>query len=123
VNPSNRSGIDNPRATVSTLRIDGQCTLLLLENSGTFGSSIRTPKNLYDVGIGSVRKNNGRTSLKREEISHMPIGLVFARSSNIKGNAYRLISKIYYPNKTVLVRAVLTHAEYDKRIWKNDCEC
>lgn len=42
---------------------------------------------------------------------------------NIKGNAYRLISKIYYPNKTVLVRSVMTHAEYDKGIWKNDCEC
>jgi len=42
---------------------------------------------------------------------------------NIKGNAYRLISKIYYPNKTVLVRFVLTHAEYDRGRWKDDCEC
>ena len=42
---------------------------------------------------------------------------------NIKGNAYRLISKIYYPNKTVLDRIVLTHPEYDKGSWKYDCEC
>jgi mRNA interferase HigB len=42
---------------------------------------------------------------------------------NIKGHAYRLIGKIYYPNKTVLLRFVLTHAEYDKGAWKHDCEC
>jgi mRNA interferase HigB len=41
---------------------------------------------------------------------------------NIKGNAYRLISKIYYPNQVVLVRFVLTHADYNKGIWKHDCE-
>ncbi len=41
---------------------------------------------------------------------------------NIKGNSYRLISKIYYPNQVVLVRFVLTHADYDKGNWKHDCE-
>jgi len=42
---------------------------------------------------------------------------------NIGGNKYRLITKIYYPNKKVLIRFVLTHAEYDKKNYKNDCEC
>lgn len=42
---------------------------------------------------------------------------------NIKGNDYRLISKIYYPSQTALVRFVLTHADYDKEGWKNDCDC
>ena len=42
---------------------------------------------------------------------------------NIKGNAYRLVSKLYYPSQTLLVRFVLTHADYDKGGWKNDCEC
>jgi mRNA interferase HigB len=42
---------------------------------------------------------------------------------NLKGNDYRVISKIYYRNRTVLVRFVLTHAEYDKGNWKDDCEC
>ena len=37
---------------------------------------------------------------------------------NIKGNAYRLICEIYYERQVVLVRHVLTHAEYDKGDWK-----
>jgi mRNA interferase HigB len=37
---------------------------------------------------------------------------------NIKGNEYRLIAQIFYAEQTVLVRAVLTHAEYDRERWK-----
>lgn len=32
---------------------------------------------------------------------------------NIKGNAYRLVVKINYPYRTVYVRFIGTHAEYD----------
>jgi mRNA interferase HigB len=42
---------------------------------------------------------------------------------NIAGNSYRLVTKIYYPGKKVLVRFVLTHAEYNKEEYRNDCEC
>lgn len=41
---------------------------------------------------------------------------------NIKGNDFRLITKVYYP-ETILVRAVLTHSDYDSEKWKDDCEC
>ncbi|MGB7190158.1 MAG: type II toxin-antitoxin system HigB family toxin [Acidobacteriaceae bacterium] len=37
---------------------------------------------------------------------------------NIKGNAYRLIAEVYYESQVILVRAVLTHADYDKEGWK-----
>lgn len=40
---------------------------------------------------------------------------------NIKGNDYRLITKIYYENQKVLVRFVLTHRDYDKDKRKDDC--
>ena len=42
---------------------------------------------------------------------------------NIKGNSYRLITKIYFNSQLILIRSVGTHAEYDKGDWKNDCEC
>jgi mRNA interferase HigB len=40
---------------------------------------------------------------------------------NIRGNAYRLISWINYETQKVFIKHVLTHADYDKEDWKNDC--
>ena len=37
---------------------------------------------------------------------------------NIKGNDYRLITRIVYRSQTIFVVGVLTHAEYDKDKWK-----
>ena len=37
---------------------------------------------------------------------------------NIKGNTYRLVAEIYYPDQVLLVRHILTHADYDKGDWK-----
>jgi mRNA interferase HigB len=37
---------------------------------------------------------------------------------NMGGNKYRLITAIHYNRRKVFVRAVLTHAEYDKSRWK-----
>ena len=39
---------------------------------------------------------------------------------NIGGNNYRLITKINFLKQRVYIRAVLTHAEYDKDNWKKD---
>lgn len=41
---------------------------------------------------------------------------------NIRGNHFRLITKINFGAQTVLVLYVLTHGEYDKKRWKKeDC--
>ncbi len=37
---------------------------------------------------------------------------------NLGGNKVRLIAAIHYNQKKVYIRAVLTHAEYDKDQWK-----
>lgn len=42
---------------------------------------------------------------------------------DIRGNSYWLITIILYPVKHVYVRYVLTHSEYDKGKWKDDCNC
>lgn len=39
---------------------------------------------------------------------------------NISGNKYRLIARVEFKRQRVYIRAVLTHAEYDKDKWKND---
>ena len=48
-----------------------------------------------------------------------PVGLctVF----NIKGNDFRLITRIDYALQTVTLKSFLTHAEYDRGSWKKDC--
>ncbi len=33
---------------------------------------------------------------------------------NIKGNTYRLIVAVYFPNRTMFIKFIGTHAEYDK---------
>jgi len=37
---------------------------------------------------------------------------------NIKGNHYRLIAEVFFASQVILVRHVLTHAEYDKGGWR-----
>jgi mRNA interferase HigB len=39
---------------------------------------------------------------------------------NIGGNKYRLIALVDYAYQKVFVRAILTHAEYDREDWKRD---
>jgi mRNA interferase HigB len=39
---------------------------------------------------------------------------------NIKGNNYRLIVGINYVKRRIYYKYFLTHAEYDKDLWKND---
>jgi len=51
--------------------------------------------------------------------SHVGNCVVF----NIGGNKYRLITRVLYPSKKVFVLKVLTHTEYDKDQWKEECGC
>jgi mRNA interferase HigB len=37
---------------------------------------------------------------------------------NVGGNKARLIAAIHYNRKRLYIRQVLTHAEYDRGIWK-----
>ena len=42
---------------------------------------------------------------------------------NIGGNKYRLITRIRYATQKVFVLKVMTHSEYDKYKWKDECGC
>lgn len=45
---------------------------------------------------------------------------------DVRGNKYRLICRVIWANEwqrgTLFVKNFLTHAEYDKNFWKDDCE-
>lgn len=41
---------------------------------------------------------------------------------NIKGNNYRLITKIHYKTQIVAIAGIYTHPEYDRGGWKNGCK-
>lgn len=40
---------------------------------------------------------------------------------NVRGNKYRLITKIDFQRQTIYIKFVLTHSEYNKDKWKADC--
>ena len=42
---------------------------------------------------------------------------------NIRRNKYRLVAKINFRGHIIVVRGVMTHAEYDRGGWKNGCNC
>lgn len=37
---------------------------------------------------------------------------------NVGGNKYRLIAALYYHQRVILIRNVLTHADHDRGTWK-----
>ncbi len=42
---------------------------------------------------------------------------------NLKGNHYRLITRINYGLQVVTLVNFLTHKQYDRNKWKKDCGC
>lgn len=42
---------------------------------------------------------------------------------NVGGNKFRLITRILYPSQKVFILKVMTHREYDKNKWKEQCGC
>jgi mRNA interferase HigB len=56
----------------------------------------------------------------RKDFSHAdPVGRFVA--FNVGGNKYRLITKINFRRQIVYIRFILTHKEYSKEGWKDDC--
>jgi mRNA interferase HigB len=42
---------------------------------------------------------------------------------NIGSNKYRLITRILYPSQKVFILKVMTHVDYDKVQWIEECGC
>ncbi len=42
---------------------------------------------------------------------------------NVGGNKYRLVTRVFFPSQKVFILKVMTHKEYDKGKWKQECGC
>lgn len=42
---------------------------------------------------------------------------------NVGGNKFRLITRVLYPSQKVFILKVMTHREYGKETWKEQCGC
>ena len=42
---------------------------------------------------------------------------------DVQGGSFRIITLIDYEFEVVSILQVLTHEQYDKGAWKNECEC
>jgi len=42
---------------------------------------------------------------------------------NIRGNKYRLVTRVLYPSQKVFILKVMTHREYDENKWQAECGC
>jgi len=42
---------------------------------------------------------------------------------NVGGNKYRLIARVLYPSHKVYILRMMTHAEYDREDWAEQCGC
>ena len=72
----------------------------------------------YRVAKGAKWKNLQEVRDVYANVDGVPIGDRVYTVFNISGNSYRLVTEIYYEDQTILIRHVLTHAEYDKDNWK-----
>jgi mRNA interferase HigB len=75
----------------------------------------------YWYGVTEKASWNNFSDVRRDFNSASVVGICVV--FDIGGNKYRLITKIDYKYKTVFIRFVLTHKDYDKGGWKSDCNC
>lgn len=40
---------------------------------------------------------------------------------NVGGSKYRVVTKVFFREQTILIRYVLTHKEYDEKPYRKDC--
>ncbi|HMD40306.1 MAG TPA: type II toxin-antitoxin system HigB family toxin [Candidatus Acidoferrum sp.] len=65
-----------------------------------------------------VRRANWQTPMEMKQV-YANADLAGRRTIfNIAGNKYRLIARVNYRTQRVFVLYILTHAEYDRRAWK-----
>ena len=72
----------------------------------------------YRTAKSAKWKNLTEVRLTYSHADGVPVGNRVYTVFNVSGNRYRLVTEIFFEDRTILVRHVLTHADYDKGDWK-----
>jgi len=88
-----------------------------LHDSATHYPDAREALQIWLLGITSIEAHN-LTELRTRFPSADLVGRLTV--FNVGGNKYRLITRVEYQRGEVYIRGFLTHAEYNKGVWKND---
>ncbi|HEV2460978.1 MAG TPA: type II toxin-antitoxin system HigB family toxin [Ktedonobacterales bacterium] len=86
----------------------------LMAQAATYGDCVRQVADWYNIACKATWHS---LSEVRQTFRHADLvgdKTVF----NIKGNDYRLIVHIRYDTGIIYIKQLLTHAEYDKGVWK-----
>lgn len=85
-----------------------------------FTSSHRDVGPSLKAWFTTVKKSSWQNLAEVKQV--YPTADIVARYTvfNIKGNKYRIITRIVYRSQTVFIVAILTHAEYDLGKWKDE---
>lgn len=70
----------------------------------------RTARKANWKDFGEIRKDFSSADIYRDCV-------IF----DIAGNKFRLVAKVRYRIGRVYIRRIMTHVEYDKGRWKDDC--
>jgi mRNA interferase HigB len=79
-------------------------------------------QNALTAWMAVVRKADWRRFADiRQTFNHSDIYGSFT-IFDVGGNKYRVVAKVAFGMKALFIRAVLTHAEYDRKDWQPDCK-
>jgi mRNA interferase HigB len=66
----------------------------------------------------TVKKSNWQNHAELKRVYPSADGVGRYTVFNIRGNNYRLISRVVYRSQTVFIVAIMTHEEYEMGNWK-----
>ena len=80
---------------------------------GLDAETIREVNAWYKVARGADWKDLAAVQRQFPSVDQVGHALIF----DIRRNRYRLITTVYFPGRTLYIKALLTHKVYDRKEW------
>jgi len=93
------------------------------EHIETFSHKRSSARRHFDRWLQAVESANWKkwADVKQTYAKASKAGLCVV--FDVQGGSFRVITRIDYEYEIVSIVYVLTHPEYDRGKWKNECEC